>query len=264
MRPNVRAESREQRAERHALRPALCALLTLLCWTPPGIAAARDAKPVVDPASASETIRSAVVPDDTKDAVPEEEAKAAASPVPVPPLAHYAALWQRSMFTSRALPAPEVPQGPGFADQLVLAGMYEVDGAVVAVILDKMTAQISEARIGSDNEQGIRIKSVEPAGEKGLGRVQLQKGMQSGWIQFADAGAAPAAENVAAPAAPMQPLVPGATAGAVDDVNATPRAPAMPMDPAPASVVQPLPDVSNPPLPASPNPVLDDIPLPPD
>ncbi len=223
---------------------------------------ARDAAPPsADPGAPAEAIRSAVVPDESGDVA--AEVKQAASPVPVPPLAHYAALWQRSMFTSRALPAPEVPQGPGFADQLVLAGMYEVDGAMVAVILDKMTAQISEARIGSDNAQGIRIKSVEPAGESGLGRVQLQKGMQSGWIQFADAGAS-ATPAATATAAPMQSLVPGAGA----DAGMDPRGPAMPADaPAmdtPASIVQPLPGVINPPLPASPNPNLDDIPLPPD
>lgn len=90
------------------------------------------------------------------------EAKAAASPVPVPPLTHYAALGGRSMFKIHDLPIPEVPQGSGFAEQLLRAGTYEVDGAVVAVILDKMTAQVTEARIGSDIEMGMRIKSVEP------------------------------------------------------------------------------------------------------
>jgi hypothetical protein len=137
--------------------------------------------------AAAEAIRSAVVPDDSKPTDVMAEAKAAASPVPVPPLTHYAALWERSMFKTHDLPIPEVPQGPGFADQLVLAGTYEVDGAVVAVILDKMTAQVTEARIGSDNEMGMRIKSVEPGSEGAVKRVQLQKGMQSGWIQVAEA-----------------------------------------------------------------------------
>ncbi len=222
-------------------------------------AAARDTTPP-DPSPAPETLRSAVVPDVGKDADPMEEAKAAAAPVPSPPLSHYAALWQRSMFTSRALPVPEAPQGPGFADQLVLAGIYEVDGAVVAVILDKMTAQISEARIGSDNAQGIRIKSVEPPGESGGGRVQLQKGMQAGWIQFAEAGAPPPMENSAPPAAPgmaPQPLIPNGAANA----NAVPRGPSAPAD---APVVQPLPAMENPGLPMTPNPNLDDIPLPPE
>lgn len=203
----------------------------------------------------AEAIRSAVVPEAGGDVA--AEVAQAASPVPVPPLAHYAALWERSMFTSRALPAPEMPQGPGFADQLVLAGMYEVDGAMVAVILDKMTAQISEARIGSDNAQGIRIKSVEPAGENGLGRVQLQKGMQSGWIQFADT-------STAAPAASNPPAASPLPAGGMDPrPGSTPPA-AEPAPPAAAPLVQPLPGVVNPPLPASPNPNLDDIPLPPD
>lgn len=235
-------------------------LFSLYLWISASALARDNAPPLPAADAPAQAISSAVVPDETGDIQAENEQTA--SPVPAPALAHYAALWQRSMFTSRALPAPEVPQGPGFADQLVLAGMYEVDGAVVAVILDKMTAQISEARIGSDNAQGIRIKSVEPAGESGLGRVQLQKGMQSGWIQFADASASAAGpSSESASAAPLQPLAPGGGADAA--VNNSPRGPALPggapdMNP-PTSLVQPLPAP-----PTTPNPNLDDIPLPPD
>lgn len=207
-----------------------------------------------------EAIRSAVVPDDTKPTDAMAEAKAAASPVPVPPLSHYAALWQRSMFTTHDLPAPEVPQGPGFADQLVLAGTYEVDGAVVAVILDKMTAQVSEARIGSDNEMGMRIKSVEPGSEGAVKRVQLQKGMQSGWIQVAEAVAnAPAGGGVGS-GEPGQAMVPGGGL-VIDGIRE-----GMPTNAArggvPPSVLQPLPVPVNA-APMTPNPNLDDVPLPP-
>ena len=202
----------------------------------------------------TESIRSAVVPDPSKPADPMDEAKAAAAPVPVPPLSHYAALWQRSMFTTHDLPAPELPQGPGFADQLVLAGIYEVDGAVVAVILDKLTAQISEARIGSDNEQGIRIKSVSADENPSATRVQLQKGMQSGWIQFAEthAEAAPA-PAAAPPGMSAQPLVSPAAAAAMPAPQAR----------APAAVLAPLPAPAAPGPLVNPNPALDDIPLPP-
>ena len=237
-------------------------LLLLSLATPTRAANPTAPEPPSD--APAEAIRSAVVPDAEGGVV--AEVQQAASPVPVPPMAHYAALWERSMFTTRALPAPEMPQGPGFADQLVLAGMYEVDGAMVAVILDKLTAQISEARIGSDNAQGIRIKTVEPAGESGLGRVQLQKGMQSGWIQFADASAAAPAASSPAAASPLsgngmdaRPPSPPPDAGLTP-----PGAPAINPAAAPPAVVQPLPGIVNPPLPSSPNPGLDDIPLPPE
>jgi hypothetical protein len=225
-------------------------------------------------AKTPEAIRSAVVPDGSQELDVVKEAKAAAAPVPVPPLTHYAALWERSMFTTLDLPAPEMPQGPGFTDQLVLAGTYEVDGAVVAVILDKMSAQVSEARIGSDNEMGMRIKSVEPGSEGSVRRIQLQKGMQSGWIQVAEvtatgsAGAPGSATN--AGDVPKQAIMPS---GDGDGMNTEPRGPALPANPPPAaamppSVVQPLqapaaPAASSPAV-ATPNPNLDDIPLPPE
>lgn len=239
------------------------------------MAAGRDTVPD-SPAVArggEEMIRSAVVPEEGKAGDDIADAKAAAAPVPVPPLTHYAALWEKSMFTTRDLPAPELPQGPGFADQLVLAGIYEVDGAVVAVILDRMTAQISEARIGSENENGVRIKSVNPGESEVATRIQLQKGMQSGWIAFADggagggggAGSAPVADAVSGVAPGMlppgmapQPLIPPGAGGAngMGDSGAGAAFP--------GSVVEPLPNMGvNPEFPATPNPVLDEVPLPP-
>ena len=258
--------------------------LTAILWLgdSPVIGIENDPRRTVTaPETAEETIRSAVIPDASGQAKLEEEAKAAAAPVPVPPLSHYAALWERSMFTTHDLPAPEVPQGPGFADQLVLAGMYEVDGAVVAVILDKMTASVSEARFGSDNEQGLRIKAVEEAAGASGTRVQLQKGMQSGWVTFAEipttqpAGATAAGGNASGTLAP-RPLVPGAATG--EQPSAAPGVPgsaasilsqlsapgtptvAPPAATAPAATPQ---SGVSPPNASGPNPVLDEIPLPP-
>ncbi len=239
--------------------------LTLTC-----LSAGRDGlAPPSDPTGEDQMIRSAVVPDGDAPEDVVADAKKAAAPVPVPPLSHYAALWEKSMFTTNDLPAPELPQGPGFADQLVLAGIYEVDGAVVAVILDKMSAQISEARIGSENENGIRIKSVNPGESDAMTRIQLQKGMQSGWVTFADGGAggtvpaggAGGEPGVPPPGMAPQPLIPQATGG---DLNGGPRD-GLPMPGGgQSSVVQPLPSgLVDPGLPASPNPVLDEVPLPP-
>ena len=273
-----------------ALRVACLGACLGACLVCPAAGVEDDAKgKAVSASGAGEMIRSAVVPDASGAAQPEDEAKAAAAPVPVPPLSHYAALWERSMFTTHDLPAPEVPQGPGFADQLVLAGMYEVDGAVVAVILDKMTASVTEARFGSDNELGVRIKAVEEGTGGSGARVQLQKGMQSGWVTFAEIPTAPpaaaaggAAGNAAGGLGP-RPLVPGRPGGE--------PAPAMNGAVAPApGVLSPLPGMGVPPagaaaggmpepaagaeaspLPvgvpgpgaAGPNPALEEIPLPP-
>ena len=61
-------------------------------------------------------------------------------PVAFPDLQHFAPLWERSIFTTRDLPSPDAPIGPVFTDSLSLAGIYEVDGQVVAVIVVVVTA----------------------------------------------------------------------------------------------------------------------------
>jgi len=190
-----------------------------------------------------ETILAAVVPSEV-DSDPTEET---GTPVPAPPLNHYSALWQRSMFTTNEMPTPEAPQGPGFADQLALAGVYEVDGAMIAVILDKMTAQIMEARIGSDNEYGIRVKNVE-MGAAGASRVQLQKGLQSGWIAFADASGSPSP--------PTNPAPNGVATRSLGAMS-SPTPSLVPPTPPPANLAPP-------PKMVIPAPVDDDLPLPPD
>ncbi len=128
-------------------------------------------------------------------------------PVAFPDLAHYAPLWERSIFTTRDLPSPDAPSGPLFTDALSLAGMYEVNGEVVAVVVDRTTSQIMEARIGSENESGIKIRKVQPGASMDKARVQLQKGDQAGWISFAEAAAAPA--ETVAPAIPTRPVPAG-------------------------------------------------------
>ena len=77
-----------------------------------------------------------------------EEKKA--PPVEFPKLEHFKPLWERSIFTTKDLPSPDAPAGPNFADNLSLSGVYEIDGAVVAVLVDRVTSQIMEARIGSE------------------------------------------------------------------------------------------------------------------
>ncbi|MCA1963292.1 MAG: hypothetical protein LDL31_05045 [Prosthecobacter sp.] len=135
-------------------------------------------------------------------------------PVPLPPLQHYAALWERSIFTTKDLPSPDAPAGPLFTDSLSLAGTYELDGQFVAILVDRSTSQFTEARIGRENEQGIKIRKVQPGATPDKTRVQLQKGDVAGWVSQAETPAAEpapepqvrAAQPAHAPAA--TPLLP--------------------------------------------------------
>lgn len=171
---------------------------------------------------------------------------AAEPPVAFPDLAHYAPLWERSIFTTRDLPSPDAPVGPIFTDSLSLAGIYEVDGAVVAVIVDRTNTQIMEARIGSENEAGIKIRKVQPGASMDKARVQLQKGDQAGWISFGDLNAAPA--ETVAPAIPTRPAQPGRQPLSSPLLPPIQPEPAVPAPPA-AAVSQPAPQ--------------NDVPLPP-
>lgn len=122
----------------------------------------------------------------------EEVQKKDDTPVPFPKLEHFAPLWERSIFTTKDLPSPDAPAGPNFADNYNLSGMYELDGAMTFVLVDKTTSQFMEARIGAENAFGIKVRAVKPGETFEKTRVQLQKGDQAGWVSVADASAAPA------------------------------------------------------------------------
>ncbi len=149
-------------------------------------------------------------------------------PVSFPKLEHYAALWERSVFTTKDLPSPDAPAGPLFTDQLGLAGTYEIDGQFVAILVDRTTSQFTEARIGSENEQGIKIRKVQPGATPDQVRVQLQKGDIAGWVSQAEvetAQPAPAvqvrlAQPAHAPSAtPLLPAPPVAPVAPVQEVS---------------------------------------------
>lgn len=169
-------------------------------------------------------------------------------PVAYPTLKHYSALWEKSLFTTRDLPSPDAPSGPIFTDSLSLAGVYEVDGGVVAVLVDKTTSQIMEARVGTENEAGIKIRKVTPGATMDKTRVQLQKGDQAGWVGFSDEPMAPSAPaNPGLQTRQPPPAAPGAAA------------------PIPALSTPLLPPVQNPVIPAAPAAPgqPSDVPLPP-
>lgn len=165
-------------------------------------------------------------------AVPAEVA--AATPVPFPELKQYAPLWEKSLFTTKDLPSPDEPSGPAFTESLALSGIYEVDGQVVAVLVDRTTSQISEARMEQDNEAGIKIRKVSPGASMDKTRVQLQKGDQVGWVTFADAPPPPAA---AAPAQGLQTRQPPAAGGPSSPLLPPPQVPAAPAAQAPPARV---------------------------
>jgi hypothetical protein len=195
------------------------------------------------------------------------EVAVSSAPVDLPPLTDYARLWTESLFTTRAIPAPSV-QGPSFADNLSLSGTYELNGKMVAILIDKTTSTVVEAYIGEDNASGIRIAKVEPGATPDAMRLQLQKGTEVGWVSFADAAAIAASSPEPNP----QPMV--------QNEGMTP----MPKPPRPQSNVSippqapaPQPQYAPPPpssLPGGPvpgmnqglpqmPPQIDDVPLPP-
>lgn len=157
-------------------------------------------------------------------------------PVPFPKVEHFAALWERSIFTTKDLPSPDAPSGPNFADNLSLSGIYEIDGGVVAVLVDRTTSQVMEARIGSENEMGIKIRKVNPGESVDRTRIQLQKGDQAGWVSFADASAQPP-EVVQRAVIPTQVPTEAANQAMPQQrraVNAMPNNPILPPPSAPA------------------------------
>lgn len=234
---------------------------------------AQDPSPDTPPAA--EEVMRAKIPT-SQDGAPDTSD----APVPQPKLEQYAMLWTRSVFTTHDLPiTEEVAAGPKFTDNLSLAGIYEVDGAVVGVIVDRTTSLISEVKIGSDNESGIRIKSVTPGVTPDKTRLQLQKGDQAGWIGFTEEAGGGTAD-AAAPQAPDLATRPGGPQGMQGRPSGIPPAqalnPVIPqpqftpppggnMAPPPAQTVMPAVPAQNTgtPIQSKPTAPLDDVPLPP-
>lgn len=189
-----------------------------------------------------------------------QEPKKDATPVPFPKLEHFAALWERSIFTTKDLPSPDAPAGPNFADNLSLSGIYEIDGGVVAVLVDRTTSQVMEARIGSENEMGIKIRKVNPGETVDKTRIQLQKGDQVGWVNFADPYAQPA-EVIQRAGIPSQ--APGMAPPAANPALLQQQR--RPLNPASAPVRAALPNNPILPPPSAPVPParVNDVPLPP-
>lgn len=153
------------------------------------------------------------------------------APLAFPPLEHYAKLWENSMFTTKSLPPPDdAPKGPVFTDNLTLSGIYEVDGAVAGVLMDKTTSQFMEVRIGAENEQGIKIVRVNPGATPDKTRLQLMKGQEAGWVTFASE-AAPSPDQApqqGSPAATGAQGAPGQGPGGRPNGSAIPGRPVVP------------------------------------
>lgn len=196
-----------------------------------------------------------------------QEVKKDETPMPFPKLEHFAALWERSIFTTKDLPSPDAPAGPNFADNLSLSGIYEIDGGVVAVLVDRTTSQVMEARIGSENEMGIKIRKVTPGESVEKTRIQLQKGDQAGWVSFADPYAEQPAEVIQRAVIPTQASgskAPPASAAPSPAPNSVPPQ-RRTLNAAPAPVHSSLPAHPILPPPSTPIPTapVNDVPLPP-
>lgn len=180
-----------------------------------------------------------------------------------PKLDHFAPLWEHSIFTTKDLPSPDAPTGPNFADNLSLSGIYEIDGGVVAVLVDRTTSQVMEARIGSENEMGIKIRKVTPGATVDKTRIQLQKGDQAGWISFADPSANQPAEVVQRAGIPTQTTIADPQAmNQADTLRRSVRSFTPPVTVSsgiPQNHILPPPSTPIPSAPAAPN----DVPLPP-
>ena len=162
-----------------------------------------------------EVRRAVLVEEPTPAAEPPPAAeKPTGGAVDAPPLTKFARLWTESLFTTRALPAPEAPKGPTFADNLSLSGTYEMNGKMAAILIDKTTSGVLEAYIGEDNDAGIRISKVEPGSTPDKIKLQLQKGSEIGWVSFADMTSnvddmmARPSTSGGPPAAQGQPIIP--------------------------------------------------------
>lgn len=208
----------------------------------------------------------------------------ASEPVEFPKLEAYAALWERSVFTTKDLPAPDAPAGPSFADNLSLSGVYELQGEVVALIVDKTTSQVFQAKIGSENEIGVKVRKIDGDITSAKIRVQLQKGDQVGWVTLSDGISGTPAETIApagvpsntppglqtrqmpAPAAGLllPPNAPAALRGDIPQIPTITPAAAPPMNrrilPAPAPT---MPQSPTAPAATPPAQQVDGIPLPP-
>lgn len=211
-------------------------------------------------------------------------AEESTTPVAYPKLEAYAPLWERSLFTTKDLPAPDAPAGPSFADNLSLSGVYELQGEVVALIVDKTTSQVFQAKIGSDNEIGVKVRKIDGEITSAKIRVQLQKGDQVGWVTLSDGISAVPAETIAPAGVPAnaQPglqtrQMPAAAAAGLLLPPNTPPGPAGLAPQAPSLSPESTPPMNrrNAPVPASsaamppapaavpPVPQVDGIPLPP-
>lgn len=185
-------------------------------------------------------------------------AVSASDPVDFPKLDTYAALWKRSVFTTKDLPVPEETGGPNFSDNLSLSGLYEIDGAVVAVLVDRTTSQVMEARIGSENEMGIKIRHVTAGATVDKTRIQLQKGDKTGWVSFADTATAQPVEVIQRAVIPVQ----GGSAQPQPATTVAPQRRALNAMP-PVNPILPPPAVPVPQT-AQPTPrAVNDVPLPP-
>ena len=132
---------------------------------------------------------------------------AATTTVQRPTLERYAKLWTESLFTSERSAA----SAASFAENLTLAGVYEVDGRAIAVVVDKQSSIVTEVDSRPVANQKLRLVRIEKGDSSEKDRVLLQNGAITGWVSFAETTAGATAAPAPAPAMAVPATVPTST-----------------------------------------------------
>ncbi len=109
--------------------------------------------------------------DEPAGAVPEE-----AVPYPAD---RYANLWAESLFFKETdSPAAD----PGFARDLTLAGTYEIEGRLSAILMNRRTQSVQEVSQAGPNGNGLRLIEVNRQADPAKTRVLVEQNGHRAWI----------------------------------------------------------------------------------
>jgi len=120
-------------------------------------------------------------------------------------LDRYASLWEKSLFFSTA---PAVVADAAFARNYTLAGVFEMNGATTAALVNKRDQSVVSISDQS-SEGGMRLLAVESAGDPAQARVQVEKAGQRAWIAVAPSATTASSQASPRPGMPIdRKLVP--------------------------------------------------------
>ena len=162
----------------------------------------------------------------------------------MPPKERYLAVWENSPFELEAPPPPppEQPEVKSFAEEMALAGIFEMGDTALITVLDRATGEYFE--VGKQaGENGIRLVEVANNPDPTSASAKIAKGEEEATIRY---------DQKLLAAAP-QPARHLPSAPAAVNRNSRLRSPIRPATPPPRSVPPRLgspPAISNNPAPA--------------